>query len=955
MKLIIRRIVLQKLLLILTLSYTAFGLQIDLFNNWNLQSSSEVAQAGSVISTDDFIPQNWYSITVPSTVLAGLVENNVYPDPFYGTNLSNIPASQFDNSWWYRTEFIIPANETGKRIWLHFSGINYRANIWLNGQKLADSAQVVGAYRTYEFDITDVASFGNDSNVLAVEVFKPQIYDLAINFVDWAPHPPDLSMGLFKKIFIRTTGSISLRHPHALTELEIPSLSTARLSVLADLTNATASPVTGTLEGTIGAITFSKEVTLAAQEKKEVTISYSEFPQLIINNPSVWWPWQMGDQPLYTLKLAFVVNNTISDSTQIDFGVRKVTSRLVPAGSPKHRLFSINGKDILLKGAGWCPDLFLRRDSKRMEAEISYVRDMNLNTIRLEGKLEEKEFYDLCNKQGILVLPGWCCSFLGMGWEKWEMWDAEDHSVAYASMRSQVYRHRYHPCILAWMYGSDRLPPPDVEQSYLDILSELSWPNPSMASATHLYTSTLTGIPGGKMTGPYKWEPPVYWFQDSLKGGYYGFNTEAGPGASVPPFESIKEFIPTSNLWPIDNVWNFHCGIEHFQDLRVFTEAVDNRYGPSNSAEEYCMKAQVAAYESHRAMFEAYSQNKYTSTGIIQWMLNNAWPSMIWHLYDYFLRPGGSYYGTKNGCRPLHIQYSVNDRNVVAVNSYNTAFSNLNAEAYVYTIDGEEKFHKQTSVSLNPDEGKKLFVVPEFDTISPTYFLRLTLSYENGEKCDYNSYWLSTVGDTVDWKSDSGYFTQVSSFADFTALQSLDTVELNYYYSVSQGTYEDTAVVVVKNATSIIAFAVHLRLLRNSDKKEVLPVLWSDNYFVLYPGEKREIIARYRSEDAGSGTPGLSIGGWNVKQGDLPIKQNIGSLKYGLPYKYICTIYNLLGRKIFEYTSGDRITQAITAFKSHDLNYWNRKLAAGVYIVTMKQFYKKGSESVITRKIMLNF
>lgn len=943
------------ILIIHCISFSVLGLQFDLHDSWNLQSSAEVPQTGLVISTSDFIPQNWYPITVPSTVLAGLIANNIYPDPFYSSNLSAIPASQFDNSWWYRTEFAIPASESGKRIWLNFSGINYRANIWLNGQKLADSAQVVGAYRTYEFDVTDIANFGNDSNALAIEVFKPGEYDLSINFVDWAPHPPDLSMGLFKKAFIRTSGSVNLRHPHVITDLDITSLVTAKLSVLAELTNATASPVTGTLEGTISAITFSKEITLAAQEKKEVVLQHSEFPQLIISNPSIWWPWQMGNQPLYNCKLAFVINNTISDSAQIDFGIRKVTSRLVPVSDPKHRLFSVNGKDILLRGAGWCPDLFLRRNPKRMEAEIRYIRDISLNTIRLEGKLEEREFYDLCNKYGILVLPGWCCSAYGTGWENWKEWDSEDHAVAYASLQSQIYRHRFHPCMLAWMYGSDLIPPPDVEQAYLDILKDLMWPNPSMASATHRLTSTITGIPGGKMSGPYKWEPPIYWFQDSLHGGYFGFNTEAGPGAAVPPFESIKEFIPANDLWPINSVWNFHCGIVNFDNFRVFAEAVDNRYGPSKSVQEYCMKAQVAAYESHRVMFEAYSQNKYTSTGIIHWMLNNAWPSMLWHLYDYYLRPGGSYFGAKAGCKPLHIQYSVNDRNVVVVNSYYTAFSNLNAEAYVYTLDGEEKFHKQTPVSLNPDEVKKLFAIPVFDTISSTYFLKLTLSNENGEKCDYNSYWLSTIPDIPDWNKTTFHYTPLSSFGDLTALQNLDTVVLNYSYTVRKGAYEDTAVVSVNNPTSVIAFAVRLRLLKNSDKEEIQPVLWSDNYFVLYPHERRKIIARYNAEDAGSGTPELIIEGWNVKQGVIATKYNVNQFKFVLPCKYTCSIYNLLGRKIYEYSSKNHIKQAVSAFKSRNFNYWKLKLAAGVYIVKMKQFYNNGSKSVITRKIMLSF
>ena len=660
----------------------------------------------------------------------------------------------------------------------------------------------------------------------------------------------------------------------------------------------------------------------------------------------------MGDQPLYDLILNYKIGDKLSDSIQIQFGIRQISSRLNTVDNKKYRTYSVNGKDILIRGAGWCPDLFLRRDPKRIEDEIRYVRDMNLNTIRLEGKLEEKDFYDLCDKYGILVMAGWCCSYLGTGWEKWEWWDAEDHMVAYASTRSQIYRHRYHPCMLAWLYASDRLPPSDVEQSYLDIFNELSWPNPTLASAGS-FTSTITAQTGVKMSGPYKWEPPSYWFQDTYKGGYFGFNTEAGPGASVPPLESIKEFIPASNLWPIDNVWSYHCGIEHFKDLRVFTEALDNRYGPSQSAEEYCMKSQVAAYESHRAMFEAYSQNKYTATGIIQWMLNNAWPSMIWHLYDYYLRPGGSYYGSKTGCKPLHIQYSVNDRKVTVVNSYYSGFDNLNATADVYTIDGEKTFHKSSDVSLGPDEVKKLFQIPEFDTISSTYFVKLRLNNSTGEIIDRNCYWLSTKEDTVNWAADSGYFTPTKSFADFSELQNLDTVAINCLMKIKNGSSEDTVIVTVHNPTKNIAFAIHLKLVKSTDKKEVLPVLWEDNYFTLFPGEKRNITSRYRQEDADGATPELKIDGWNVKKGATDINKNPNNHFPSLPYKYTCTIYNVLGRKLYEFSSSDRISKAITAFQTKNLSFWDKKLAAGIYIVSMKKYYRTWKQPVVSKSAMI--
>lgn len=929
-----------------------YAIQIDLKENWKMQSSADVAKSGADISTDEFQGDGWYSITVPATVMAGLLENNVYEDPFHGKNLASIPKSQFDKSWWFRKSFDLPDSEIGKEVWLNFSGINYRANIWINGEKLADSATVVGTYRMFEFNITDYLKTDSDSNVIAIEIFKPQRYDLGINFVDWAPHPPDLNMGLFKPVFLRTSSHVALRHAFVKTDVDIPSLSEVRLSVYVDLKNASDAFVTGTLQGTIGSITFSKDITLSALENKTVVLSHDDIDEFVITNPKIWWPWQMGESPLYDLHIEFMINNSLSDSMDIQFGIRKITSRLT---DKNHRLFSVNGKDILIRGAGWCPDLFLRRDEKRIEAEIKYVRDMNLNTIRLEGKLEEKSFYDLCDKLGVLVLPGWCCSYFGMGWEIYHTWNEEDHFVAYQSTRDQMYCHRYHPSMLAWMYGSDMLAPEDVEQKYLDVMKEYQWPNPTWASAGN-YVSKITGITGGKMSGPYKWEPPIYWYQDAKKGGYFGFNTEAGPGGSVLPLESAKECIASSDLWPIGDVWNYHCGLEHFKDLRVFTQALDNRYGASKDTREYCVKSQVAAYESHRAMFEAYSQNKYTSTGIIQWMLNNAWPSNMWHLYDYFLRPGGSYYGTKVGCKPLHIQYSYNDRNVTVVNSHYTEYSNLIADAYVYTLTGKEKFHKQVKVSLASDEVKKVIKIPEFDEITTTYFVKLTLAYDNGDVFDNNCYWLSLKKDSVDWANDSGYFTQAATFADFSELQSLKDVSLTHSDVFKNGTNEDTLTVTINNPSDDIAFAVHLKAEKDRSQIEILPVLWEDNYFTLFPGDKRIIKARFRKGDLGGEKPKLVVTGWNVKNSNeniVPVTNGLTLLPKVIPSRYAILVYNLAGRKVFEYSSKKNIQKALGIYAKHDSQSWKKHLAGGVYVLLVKMFYNNLKPKKIQRVMVV--
>ncbi len=350
-----------------------------------------------------------------------------------------------------------------------------------------------------------------------------------------------------------------------------------------------------------------------------------------------------------------------SDSASTTFGIREVTSELTPQGG---RLFRINGRNVLIRGAAWAPDLLFRWSSAKLDADLAYVRDMGLNTIRLEGRIDREELFSKADRLGILVMPGWtCCD----AWEKWSNWKSEQYTISAESLRSQIRILRQHPSVFVWLNGSDAPPPAVVEKDYLAILKELDWQNPSVSSASGTAT-TVTGPSGVKMTGPYEYVPPIYWLTDTKAGGAYGYNTETSPGPAIPPRESLERFIPKEHLWPIDEVWNYHAGKERFTTVNVFTDGLNRRYGTANSLDDYLRKAQAMTYDGERAMFEAYARNKYVSTGVIQWMLDNAWPSLIWHLYDYYLVPSGGYFGTKKACEPVHIQYSYDDNSVAVIN-----------------------------------------------------------------------------------------------------------------------------------------------------------------------------------------------------------------------------------------------------------------------------------------------
>jgi exo-1,4-beta-D-glucosaminidase len=870
---------------------------VVLRENWLIQPSAEVHADGAAISTAGFPTNGWYPAVAPSTVMSALVEDKVYPDPYTGMNLRSIPGttypifedfsiipmpptSPFRQSWWYRTEFKLPPDYNGKTIWLGFDGINYRANVWMNGVQIASSEKLAGMWRLFQFDVTSAAKPGQ-TNSLAVEIFPPQPRDLAITLVDWAPMPPDKEMGIWRDVHITTTGPIAVRYPAVLAKLDLPSTDRAMLTIRAELTNATDHSVEGVVKGQIEKLSFEQPVHLGPKETQVVHFTSERFPQLTLVNPRLWWPVQVGKQELYPLDLTVEVQRQVSDAAHIRFGVRQVTSNIDEKG---HRIFQINGKNILIRGAGYSFDLLLRSSPERQQAELNYVRDLNLNAVRLEGKLENDHFFDLADQMGILVMPGWCCCDQ---WENWPEWDKETETIAGDSLRDQIRRLERHPSVISWMYGSDFAPPPRIEKMYLGILQELEWPNPSISSAAG--RTTTVGPSGVKMTGPYEYVAPSFWYLDTRHGGAFGFNTETSPGPAIPPVASLRRMLPADHLWPIDSVWEYHAG-GMSRTLNVFTEALNERYGPAHSVEEYALKAQLQAYEAHRAMMEAYGRNKYTSTGIIQWMLNNAWPSMIWHMYDWYLRPGGSYFGVKKACEPLHVQYSYDDRSIVVVNSYYQPLANLKVTAKVFNLDMREKFSKEAEISVGPDSSTRVFSLPAIDGLSTTYFVSLSLEAADQIK-SRNFYWLSTKPETIDWSRqeedptgeyDISTWAPTKTFADYTALNTLPRVDLDVTAENRKDGQEGSTTVTVHNPTSTLALAVHLMVNKSSNGRvsregeednEILPVLWQDNYFALLPGEARQVTATYRLGDKSKATPSVEIEGWNVNRKTADVQQ----------------------------------------------------------------------------------
>jgi exo-1,4-beta-D-glucosaminidase len=851
------------------------GTVTPLGEGWRLQSACKLQAAGAAISVEGFAAEDWLKTAVPATVLAAQAAAGAVPDPYYGMNLRQIPGtvypmgqnfanlamprdSPYQCGWWYRREFTAPAS-AGKeeRYWLHFAGINYRAEIWLNGNRIADSTQVAGAYRTYNFDVTELLKPGK-TNVLAVETFAPTEKDMGINWVDWNPCPPDKDMGLTGAVDLVATGAVTLRSPLAVTHFPGLALDAVDLTVYAELHNATNSAVHGIAAGSAAGVRFEQPVELAPHEDRTIVFTPRQFPQLHIRNPKLWWPSQMGEPHLERLTLSFKVEGETSDEQSMEFGFREITSELTAKGS---RLFRVNGKALLIRGAGWSQDMLLRSDEKRLRDQFRLVRAMNLNTIRLEGKLDTDEFFRLADQQGILVMAGWCCCD---HWELWKDWTSQDRAIATASLRAQMLRLRSHPSLLVWLNGSDYPPPDDVERAYLQIEAETHWPNPVLSSASATPTN-VTGASGVKMTGPYDYVAPSYWYVDRQDGGAFGFNTETSPGPAIPSLASRRMFLPDPDAWPPTLSWSLHNGGGGFANLTVLDAAMVAIYSKPRSAAEYERMAQTMQYDSERAMFEAYSRNKYATTGVIQWMLNNAWPSMIWHLYDYYLDAGAGYFAAKKACEPLHIQYSYDDLSIQVVNSTYEPAAGLHASVHVYNMAWKELYNSKAALDAAADSAQQVFSIPEnlFQSSDRILFVDLALTDASGAVVSRNFYWVPSMLTAFDWPKTDYTHTPAARHEDLSAMTSLPQSKVTARAEIDNTPNGREVRLHLDNSSVELAFQLRAAV-RTQSGGLIAPVFWSDNWIELIPGESRTLTALLPETFAGE--PVVQIDGWNIAQ-----------------------------------------------------------------------------------------
>lgn len=854
---------------------------------WYMQSTQNVTGPWSGLSLAGLDVSSWYRVEARGTVFAGLLRNNVYNDSFlfFSDNLETaVDYSEFQVPWLFREELSL-SPQPGQHFFLQTNGITSRADIYLNGVQIASNETQVGAYGGQRYEITEALSEGNNA-ILIVAYPTNYLRDFAMGYVDWNPYPPDNGTGVWRYVELAQSNQVSVSAPRIKTDFEYTWKQSVLATVRADVSNNGNQPVNTTITATIikpdgsEAWAIAQIVSLLPGQVKTVSIS-SDLP-----NPQIWWPASWGSQPLYSVSVNAAISGIVSDASgPFKFGIRHVSSYV---NSYNDTAFIVNGHPFLVMGAGYTSDLFYRFDLDRTRTQFQRVLDMGLNTIRLEGKQEHPELYEIADEMGLMIMAGWeCCD----KWEGWDyndeadgvLWDDADYSTANISMLHETAMMQTHPSMLAFLVGSDFWPDDRAVKIYVDALDKLDWPNPIIASAAKRGYPEILGPSGMKMAGPYDWVPPNYWYGDDL-GAAFGFGSELGAGVGTPEMASLRKFLSDQDLedlWTAPDMGLYHMSTDQssFYDRSIYNGGLYNRYGEPTSLEDYVLKAQLSDYEATRAQFEAYAAykgNSRPSTGLIYWMLQGAWPNLHWQLFDYYEQPMGSYYGVKVATRPEHVIYDYGYGTVwVTSNSLNSSGTRT-VTIDLISLNGTNIATDSTTLDeAVPNGNTEVAEVDGLDSLEDVALLKLTLLNEDNITLSRNVYWLPTQNDVMNWTNSSWYHTPVVEYANLTSLFTMDSANVNATAS-SPGSSNGPSfaasagkAVTLENTSEVPA--VFIRLVLVQDGVEVETAYWDDNYVTLWPHEKLEIGVNWADGANGAANIRVLWSGVNVAQGSLQL------------------------------------------------------------------------------------
>jgi hypothetical protein len=675
---------------------------------WKVKAQSDVTGGAAGSTGSD--TANWVSAIVPGTVFASYVAAGLEKDPNFGDNIYKVDRSKYDRNFWYRTTFSVPASFTKHTVWLNFKGVNRKAEVFLNGTKLGE---LDGFMQRGAFDVTSLVR-GHAENTLTVLVYWPKTplanYSsptyLSSAGWDWMPYVPGLNMGITDKVFLSNTDDLTIHDPWV--QAKLPTNARADLSVSAELRNNSGHKVQGSVSGVImpGNISFSKKVEIAPNSKTSFHVDKIDFPQLSVNSPKLWWPNGSGDPNLYTCKLTLTVDDKVSDEQILKFGIKRYDYDTI--GNVLH-LF-INGARIFAKGGDWgMSEYMLRCRGDEYDTKVRLHKEMNFNMIRnWVGSTTDDEFYEACDKYGIMVWDDF--------WLNANPNLPNDLNVFNANVIEKIKRFRNHPSIAVWCADNEGWPEAPISAWLKEDIRTFDGNDRFYQPNSH--AENLTG------SGPWANKDPRYYFSpfpSGMQGNVgWGFRTELGT-AVFTNFESFKKFMPKDKWWPRNEMWNLHFfGPSAFNaGPDYYDETITKNYGAPTGIEDYCRKAQLLNVETNKAMFEGWQDNiGEDASGIMTWMSQSAYPSMVWQTYDYYYDLTGAFWGAKKACEPLHIQWNPLTNAIKVVNTTRADLSALTAEAKVYNMDGSlaNDYTNSKTLDVPAYSAAECFTLPFNDT-----------------------------------------------------------------------------------------------------------------------------------------------------------------------------------------------------------------------------------------------
>ncbi len=810
---------------------------------WRLQRSNLVSGAGEALSKPGYKADDWIIATVPGTTLTSYFNVGAVPDPNFSHNQLYISDSYFYSDFWYRTEFTAPPLASGEIAWLNFDGINWKADIFLNGEKLG---RIEGGFMRGRFDVTGKL-FPGKVNALAVSVEKnatpgsckqktlenvgknggalgadDPTYHGSIGW-DWIPTIRGRNTGIWGDVYVTVTGTVTLEDPFVTTTLPLPDTSRADISVEVDLVNHSPRPITGTLHGRFGDISFEQRVTIDASATKKIKLDPSITPALRLQKPQLWWPVGYGDPHLYDVELSFEsANKKVLDKSAFKVGVRQFTYN---EDGEALRIF-INGRRFVARGGNWgFSESMLRYRAREYNASVRYHREMNFTMIRnWVGQIGEVAFYDACDKYGVVV---WQDFWLA---NPWDGPIPNDNALFMTNVKDLILKIRNHASIGLYCGRNEWFPPPPLDAGIRKDLAEL---HPGI----HYIGSSADKVVSGH--GPYQALTPDTYFRITDP----KLHSEMGM-PNIPSLESVQLMMPTSAMWPQSLDWGIHdfC-LDGAQGGASFRSIIDVSYGGADSAEQWISLAQFVNYEGYRAMFEA--QSKYRM-GLLLWMSHPCWPSFVWQTYDYYLEPTSAYFACKKASEPLHIQWNRLADTIEVMNFSGGNNTGLSAKVEILNIDGSTMSTKTVSVDSAEDSTTECMKMEYPSGLSPVHFLRLTL----------------TRGGNV--VSSNIYMRGVNE-GDYRAIRALPQAKIQATTSTKQKGSLWLLTTELRNTSAYPSLMTRLIAVREKSGDRILPAIYSDNYTTLMPGESQSIQTELRDADTRGEKPKIIVSGFNVK------------------------------------------------------------------------------------------